>query len=127
MKPFKDNIESVTKKNNNFRHILFTAPGHQLGLMTLQPGEDIGKEIHPDTDQFFRFEEGKGKAIIDGVDYPIKGGDALTVVRGSEHNVVNTSRLRPLKFYTVYSKPMHPKNCVEKTKVDAINNEDKKK
>jgi mannose-6-phosphate isomerase-like protein (cupin superfamily) len=125
MKPYSDNIESQTLKGNNFREVLFTGEHLQLVLMTLQPGEDIGKEVHPATDQFFRFEDGKGQAIIDGVTHAFKAGDGLVVPQGSEHNVVNTSKLKPLKLYTLYSKPMHPKTCVEKTKVDAINNEDK--
>jgi mannose-6-phosphate isomerase-like protein (cupin superfamily) len=127
MKPYKDNIESQTIKGKNFREVLFTGEHLQLTLMSLEPGEDIGKEIHPATDQFFRFEEGKGQAIIDGVTYALKAGDAIIVPQGSEHNVMNTSKIKPLKLYTIYSKQMHPKNVVEQTKLDALDNEDKKK
>ena len=127
MKPYSDNIESQTLKGNNFREILFTGEHLQLELMSILPGEDIGKEIHPATDQFFRFEEGKGKAIIDGVEYLLQAGDALVVPQGSEHNIINTSKLKSLKLYSLYSKQMHPKGVVEKTKLDAINNEDVKK
>lgn len=123
MKEFKDNIEKDTVDNTNFRKVIFTAKDLQLVLMTLKPGEDIGAETHKTTDQFFRFEEGKGNAIIDGTTYNLRAGDAVIVPQGSEHNIINTSKIKDLKLYTVYSKPMHPDGVVEATKAIALKNE----
>jgi len=126
MKEFKDSIEQDTLDNSNFRKVLFTATHLQLALMTLKPGEDIGMETHDSTDQFIRVEDGKGVAYINGHEYPLRPGDAVIVPQGSEHNIVNTSKVRDLKIYTVYSKPMHPDLVVEATKAIAISNELKK-
>ena len=91
MRGFKANIEQETLGNNNFRKVLYTSKHSQLVLMTLQPNEEIGMETHTDNDQFFRFESGNGKVIIDGNEYEVKDGDAVVVPAGSQHNVVNTS------------------------------------
>ena len=66
MKGYFGNIEQDTLANNFFRRVVFTGPKSQLVLMSLLPSEEIGTEIHPDNDQFFRFEKGVGKVIIDG-------------------------------------------------------------
>ncbi len=120
MAGFVTNIEEATEKNENFRRVLFTAPNSQLVLMTLQPNEDIGMEVHPNVDQFFRFEEGEGKVIIDGEEHAIKDGFAVVVPAGSQHNVINTSASEPLKLYTIYSPPNHPDGTVHKTKAEAL-------
>jgi len=87
--------------------------------MNLKPMEEIGMETHPNIDQFFRFEEGEGKAIIDGVEHKIKDGDAVIVPAGAKHNVVNTSKNSELKLYTIYSPPEHQDKVVRHTKADA--------
>ena len=87
-KGYKDNIESLTIGNNSFRKVLYTAEHCQLVLMSLLPNEDIGMEVHPDNDQFFRFEEGAGKVIINETEYDVKDGDAVIVPSGSNHNVI---------------------------------------
>lgn len=117
---YKANIEELTRANTYFRQVLFTAPHSQLVLMTLQPNEEIGMEVHPDNDQFFRFEEGEGKVIIDGTEYPVKDGDAAVVPAGAQHNVINTSGTAMLKLYTIYSPAHHPDGTVHKTKAEAI-------
>jgi mannose-6-phosphate isomerase-like protein (cupin superfamily) len=114
------NIEEATEKNENFRQVLFTATHSQLVLMTLQPGEDIGMEAHPNVDQFFRFEEGEGKVIIGGEEHAIKDGFAAVVPAGTEHNVINTSTTEALKLYTIYSPPQHPDKTIHKTKAEAM-------
>lgn len=119
MAGFVTNIEEATEKNENFRQVLFTAPHSQLVLMTLQPGEEIGMEVHPEVDQFFRFEEGEGKVIIGGEETAIKDGFAAVVPAGSEHNIVNTSTTEALKLYTIYSPPQHPDGTIHKTKAEA--------
>ncbi len=117
---YKGAIEELTRANTYFRQVLFTAPHSQLVLMTLQPNEEIGMEVHPDNDQFFRFEEGEGKVIIDTVEYLVKDGDAAIVPAGTQHNVVNTSATGILKLYTIYSPAHHPDGTVHKTKAEAI-------
>lgn len=87
--------------------------------MTLQPGEEIGSEVHPDNDQFFRFESGEGKVIIDGEEHLVKDGDAIVIVAGSEHSILNTSTTDPLKMYTIYSPAHYPDNTIHSTKAEA--------
>jgi mannose-6-phosphate isomerase-like protein (cupin superfamily) len=122
-KSFKNNIEKLTLENNNFRKVLYTAEHCQLVLMSLKPKEDIGVEIHPDNDQFFRFEAGHGKAIIDGNEYDLADGDAVIVPAGAEHNIINVSETEELKMYTIYSPAHHKDGIVRLTKEEATANE----
>ncbi|MFA6446002.1 MAG: cupin domain-containing protein [Candidatus Paceibacterota bacterium] len=120
---YKGNIEKLTIENDNFRKVLYTGERSQLVLMSLLPAEEIGMEVHPDNDQFFRFEKGNGKVIIDGNEYDIKDGDAVVIPRGSQHNVINTSKVDSLKMYTLYSPAHHKDGVVRKTKADAVEQE----
>lgn len=119
MKGFFTNIEKETLENENFRKVLYTAKHSQLVLMSLKPNEEIGMEIHPDNDQFFRFEHGEGKVIIDGNEYSVKDGDAIVVPAGAEHNVINLSATDSLKLYTIYSPAHHKDGIVRATKEEA--------
>ena len=119
MQGFKTNIEQDTLKNDNFRKVLYTGKSMQLVLMTLQPGEEIGLETHHDNDQFFRFEGGAGKCIIDDNSYTVEDGDAVVIPAGAQHNVVNTSKESPLKMYTIYAPPHHKDGIVRATKKEA--------
>jgi len=119
MKGYVDHIERLTLGNDNFRKVLYTGVHSQLVLMTLAPGEEIGLEIHPEQDQFFRVEQGTGKAIIDGVEHALEDGTAVIVPSGAEHNIINTSAAEPLKLYTIYSPPHHRDGVVHATKADA--------
>ena len=121
-KGYKDNIEKLTLENDNFRHVLYTAKNCQLVLMSLKPGEEIGMEVHEGNDQFFRFEKGTGKVIIDETEYQVSGGDAVIVPQGAKHNVINTSQNEELKLYTLYSPPHHKDGIIRKTKEEAITN-----
>jgi mannose-6-phosphate isomerase-like protein (cupin superfamily) len=112
-------IEKKTEQNENFREVLFTGPKSQLVVMSLKPGEDIGKETHPDIDQFIRVEDGQGKAVIDGQEYDLEDGSAIVIPAGAEHNVINTSSIEVLKLYTIYTPPEHPDGTVHKTKAEA--------
>jgi len=118
-KGYKNNIERLTIDNDNFRQVLYTAKNCQLVIMSLKPGEEIGLEVHQGNDQFFRFERGKGKVIIDGNEYEVSEGDAVIVPQGAEHNVINTSSDQPLKLYTIYAPPHHQDAVLRKTKEDA--------
>jgi mannose-6-phosphate isomerase-like protein (cupin superfamily) len=123
-KGYKDNIEQLTLSNINFRKVLYTAKHSQLVLMNLKPREDIGLEVHKDGDQFFRFESGKGKVIINDATYLVGDGDSVVVPAGAKHNVINTSDAEDLKLYTLYSPPHHKDGIVRKTKQDALDNEE---
>jgi len=123
MKGFNANIEKETLENENFRRVLYTGKNSQLVLMALEPSEEIGMEIHSDNDQFFRFEAGVGKVIIDGNEYEVGDGSAIVVPAGSEHNVVNVSETEKLKMYTIYSPPHHKDGIVRSTKAEAEANE----
>ena len=123
MKGFRDNIEKSTTENNNFRKVLYTGKSCQLVLMSLKPKEEIGLETHPDNDQFFRFEQGEGKCIIDGNEYIVGDGVAVIVPAGAKHNVINTSASKELKMYTIYSPPHHKDGILRKTKKEAEANE----
>lgn len=120
MQGYKDNIEKLTEENDNFRKVLYTGKYSQLVLMSLKPGEEIGMEVHEDTDQFFRFEAGEGKVVIDGNEKMVKDGDAVIVPAGSEHNVLNLSESEDLKMYTIYSPAHHRDGVVHETKEQAM-------
>ena len=88
--------------------------------MCLQPGEEIGNEVHHNVDQFFRIEQGKAKFVFnDTEDHLVGDGDAVVVPAGTYHNVINTSKRGRLKLYTIYSPPNHPEGTVHKTKAEA--------
>ncbi|MGA9763040.1 MAG: cupin domain-containing protein [Gaiellaceae bacterium] len=119
MKGFIDNIELLTRENEDFRRVLYTAPHSQLVLMSLRPKEDIGLEVHEENDQFFRFESGRGRVFIDGNEYDVQDGSAIVVPAGAEHNVVNRSGSEALKLYTIYSPAHHKDGVVRATKAEA--------
>jgi len=119
MKGFKTNIENDTIKNQNFRKVIYTGKNLQLVLMSLKPGEDIGEEIHEEVDQFFRFESGYGKCVIDGHDYRVKEGDVIVVPAGAKHNIINNDNEEELKIYTIYAPPHHQDGIVRRTKQEA--------
>jgi len=123
MKGFNTNIEKDTLENNNFRKVLYTGKHSQLVLMSLQPKEEIGMEVHSDNDQFFRFEKGQGKCIIDGNEYILADGSCIVVPSGAQHNIINTSETEPLKLYTIYSPAHHKDGIVRTTKAEATANE----
>lgn len=118
MQGFVADIEKLTVENTDFRRVLYTGKYLQLVLMTLQPGEEIGAEVHEDHDQFFRIESGSGEVRIDGKATPVKDDDAVIVPAGARHNVVNTGDA-PLMLYTLYGPPEHRDGVVHKTKAEA--------
>ena len=118
MNGYVTNIENDTLENEDYRRVLFTGRNTQLVLMTLQPGEEIGREIHEEHDQFIRVESGTGSAILDGEKHHLGGGVAVVIPAGVEHNVINTSSEEPLRLYTLYSPPEHPDGTVHATKED---------
>jgi mannose-6-phosphate isomerase-like protein (cupin superfamily) len=120
-------IEKKTLANNYFRQVLFTGKYAQLVVMCLQPGEEIGNEVHKKVDQFFRIEQGKAIFVFKGKEKHLaKNGDAVIVPAGTFHNVINASKTAKLKLYTLYSPPNHPDKTIHKTKAAAERAEAKK-
>ena len=119
MKGFSTNIEDAAKENENFRKVLYTGKFSQLVVMSLKPGEEIGAEVHETHDQFFRFEKGEGKVVIDGNEYAVEDDFAVIVPAGANHNVVNTGG-EDLKLYTIYSPAEHREGVVHATKEEAV-------
>lgn len=118
-KGFHANIEKLTLANENFRKVLYTAKHVQLVLMSLPPGTEIGMEVHDVNDQFFRFERGQGKVVIDKAEYAVRDGDAIVIPAGARHNIINTSATEALKVYTLYAPPHHKDGIVRATKQQA--------
>ncbi|MDE2399997.1 MAG: cupin domain-containing protein [Patescibacteria group bacterium] len=118
-KGYKENIEDLAIENTYFRKVLYTGGHMQLVLMSLRPLEEIGLETHHRNDQFFRFEKGQGKVMINETEYSISAGDVVIIPAGSKHNIINTSDNEDLKLYTIYSPAHHKDGIVRETKKDA--------
>ena len=118
MKGYCDNIEKRTLENEDFRRVLYTGHHLQLVAMTLQPGDEIGEEVHEDRDQFFRIEEGNGVVDIDGVPNHVEDDSAVIVPAGARHNVRNTGSAA-LRLYTIYGPPEHLDGIVQSTTAEA--------
>ncbi|UPA22359.1 cupin domain-containing protein [Candidatus Peribacteria bacterium] len=124
MKGFHANIETKTLGNDHFRHVLYTAEHSQLVVMSLQPGEEIGMEVHEENDQFFRCEKGQGTCVIDDNEYEIRDGSGFIIPAGARHNLINTSATDAMKLYTIYSPPHHKDGVIHQTKKDAETSEE---
>jgi len=120
---FIDDLESLTHINNNYRKVLYTTNKNemQLVLMSIDPKDEIGKEIHDTVTQFFRVEQGSGLVVIgeNKLKRKIKSGDAIIIPAGTVHNIINTGD-KPLKLYTIYVPANHPKGTIEKKKKKEI-------
>ncbi|MES2225335.1 MAG: cupin domain-containing protein [Patescibacteria group bacterium] len=117
MKGFVSNIEEDSLQNDNFREVLYTGTYMQLVVMSINPGEEIGEEVHGQ-DQFIRVEEGEGKAVLDGKEHELSDGFAVVVPAGTKHNIINTGT-DSLKLYTIYAAPHHKDGVIHKTKAAA--------
>jgi mannose-6-phosphate isomerase-like protein (cupin superfamily) len=127
-RPLVVDIEKVTKLNNNFRTALWTGEHFQVTLMNINVGEDIGLEVHPNTDQFIRIEEGQGLVQMgdrrENLDFIVNAFEdyAIMIPAGKWHNITNTGN-KPLKVYVIYAPPQHPFGTVHPTKADAMASE----
>ena len=119
MNGYVTNIERETIDNREFRRVLYTGPNIQLVLMALQPGEDIGAEVHEGHDQFIRVEAGTGVVILDGREAPLVEGSAVVIPANVKHNIINTSATELLRLYTLYAPPEHAQGTVHASKRDA--------
>jgi mannose-6-phosphate isomerase-like protein (cupin superfamily) len=112
---FVIDIEKETLDNGNYRKVLYTAPHLQLVLMSLLPNQEIGSEVHESNDQFIRVEQGTGRCILNGKDYPLQDGVSIVVPQGTEHNIINTGK-DEMKMYVLYSPQHHDVGLTQKTK-----------
>lgn len=119
MRGFVKNIEEITLSNNNFRKVIHTGQHAQLVVMSLLPNEDIGMEVHNETDQFLRIEKGEGKVIMNTEEHLIKDGSAIIVPAGTKHNIINSSSTNSMKLYTIYSPSHHKDGTIHRTKDEA--------
>ena len=127
-KIFWGSIEKLSLKNNNFRKVLFTGKHVQLVVMSLLPGEEIGNEVHKQVDQFFRIESGEAKLVVNGKSKGIaKDGGSFLIPAGTWHNIINNSKTKKLKLYTLYSPPNHPPGTIHKTKAEAERAEERER
>lgn len=121
---FSFNIEDSALKNQNFRKTIWTGKFMQITLMSINSGSSIGLEMHPDTDQFLKIEDGVGQVLIgkskDRLSYQkrVKKGDAIIIPAGMWHNVINLGRSY-IKLYSLYAPPHHKPGTVHRTKQDA--------
>ena len=124
LQPFVVNIEEATVANDHFRVAKWTGSHMQMTLMAIQPGDDIGLEVHADHDQFLRIEQGNAKVVMgpseDNLDFEAEAEDdfAIFVPAGSWHNVINTGD-QPLKLYSIYAPSEHAHGTIHETKADA--------
>lgn len=116
MKGYIANIEEETLNNTDYRRVLYTSKSSQLVLMNIQPGDEIGMEVH-DLDQFIRIEQGDATVILDGVEHGTHDDYAVVIPAGAEHNMINTGT-EELKLYSIYSPPEHKDGTIHKTKAD---------
>lgn len=123
--PFVVNIAEATMRNSTFRTALWTGNHLQLTLMSISVRDEIGLEIHPDTDQFLRIEQGHGLVKMGGsrdnlnFQRRVSPGDAILVPAGTWHNLINEGNV-PLKLYSIYAPPKHPRGTVHRTRADAM-------
>jgi len=114
-KGFIVNIEKETLENTDYRRVLYTAKNCQLVVMNIEPGDEIGEEVH-ELDQFIRIEEGVAKVILNKTEeHELKDDFAVIIPADTSHNVINTGDV-PLKLYSIYSPPEHKGSTVHVTK-----------
>lgn len=114
---FSGDMEEKTLDNTYYRDVLYTGNNLQLVVMSIEPGQEIGTEVHDTGDQFIRVEAGSAEFVIDGKSQNATDGDSVLIPAGVEHNVINTGD-KPLKLYALYAPPEHPADTKQKTKED---------
>ena len=124
-RPLVFNIERATEQNRTFRTAMWTGDHLQVTLMSINAGEDIGAEVHPELDQFLRIEHGQGLVMMGysrnnmNMQAMVSDDDAIIVPAGTWHNLINTGST-PLKLYSIYAPPQHPHGTVHRTKAEAM-------
>ncbi|MFS0961962.1 cupin domain-containing protein [Enterococcus durans] len=125
-KPYIINIEDATTGNDNYRTTIWTGSKLQVTVMSIQPGDDIGLEVHEGIDQFIRIEEGEGVCKMGPskdnlhVQQKVMDDDAVFVPADIWHNIENTGD-KPLRLYTIYAGPDHLEGTVHPTHENAKN------
>ncbi len=117
-KTYAQDVTKLARENENFREVLFTTERSQLVLMAIQPGAEIGAEVHEGIDQVLAFVAGEGEAVLAGESSPVRAGSVVVVPAGTRHNFINKGNT-PLKLFTVYTPPEHPDGTVHRTRAEA--------
>ncbi len=117
-KTYAEDVVKLAQANENFRQVLFTTERSQLVLMAIQPGEEIGAEVHEGIDQVLAFVAGEGEAVLAGESHAVRAGSVVVVPGGTRHNFINKGNT-PLKLYTVYTPPEHADGTIHRTKAEA--------
>jgi len=114
---YSRNIADESPESIDYRKIIWTSPNlMQWGKMTIKPGEDVGQEVHEDTDQFFFVVSGQGRAVLGADSMPVMAGTVLIVPAGTQHNIINQSTSDNLVLMTMYSPQEHEQGLVQKDK-----------
>jgi mannose-6-phosphate isomerase-like protein (cupin superfamily) len=116
MKGYIADLEKVTQENTDYRRVLYTGRYSQLVVMSIEPGDEIGMEVHG-LDQFIRLEQGKATVVLDGEETKVEDDWGVVIPAGTQHNVINTGE-EVVKLYSVYSPPEHKEGTVHPTKAD---------
>ncbi|HET7421686.1 MAG TPA: cupin domain-containing protein [Candidatus Dormibacteraeota bacterium] len=118
IKPYVNDLKDAAKDNDFFRKVVFTGSHLQLVLMSLEPGEEIGEEVH-EVDQLLSIVKGEGKAVLDGQEQKFEKGMAVCVPAGVRHNVINSGD-KPMKVFTIYAPPQHAAGTVQEKKPEPV-------
>jgi mannose-6-phosphate isomerase-like protein (cupin superfamily) len=128
-RPQSFDLEAATVRNDSYRAVAWSGKYLQLTLMSIPPGEDIGLEAHPETDQFLRLDAGRGRVQMgpaeDQLDFEqeVEDGWAVLVPAGTWHNITNTGD-EPMRLYAVYAPVHHAAGIVQPTAADAERDEE---
>lgn len=120
-KLYTNNIHEITLANTSYRNVIYTTDKNsdssmQLVLMSLKPREEIGLETHPHTTQFISIKKGSGLAIVGDKKIKLKTNSIVIIPEGTKHNIINTSKIRDMKIYTIYVPSEHSNICEQRSK-----------
>ncbi len=128
-RPHAFDIEAATRGNDTYRTVAWTGRYLQVTLMSIPPGQSIGLEVHPETDQFLRLDAGRGRCVMGPAEdqltfeQDVEDGWAIQVPAGTWHDVLNTGE-EPMRLYAVYAPVHHAPGIVQATAEDAERDEE---
>jgi mannose-6-phosphate isomerase-like protein (cupin superfamily) len=118
MATFSEDIFALAQANTCFRREILTNRHTQVVLMSVEPGDDVGAEVHA-VDQILVFVSGSGDALLDSQRSTVEPRTLVAVPAGTRHNFINTGAT-PLKLFTVYSPPEEAPGTPHRTKSEAM-------
>lgn len=121
--PYIVDIEELTLDNDTFRTVAWTGKNMQMTVMAIEPGDDIGLEVHADHDQFLRIEQGEARVELGPNKDELTASEAeedfaIFVPAGTWHNLTNIGD-DTLKLYSIYTPPEHAHGTIHQTKAIA--------